>query len=230
MSEPISRDSVVDLLVHRLQDDVLDGTYPPGSYLPPERELASAYGVTRTSLKHALVRLAGTGLVQTRHGVGTQVCDYERRGGSDLLPLLARSGARGWRAEIFEARTGIGTLVAARAATRRSPEQIQQLRELLTRVRDAADADAAQRVECDIHRVLAAASGNRVYRLLINTVLDAYLPIRGLLRRPFRDPPAAAARLSPLIEAVAAGDEDATRQAAQDYLDRTGQLMLDERR
>src|SRR5690606_40116090 len=79
--DPIPRDTVVDSLVDRLRDDVLSGRYPPGSYLPPERELAAGYEVTRTSLKHAIVRLAQAGLLETRHGVGTRVRDYERLGG-----------------------------------------------------------------------------------------------------------------------------------------------------
>ena len=108
---PIARLSVVDALVDRLRTDVLSGRYPPGSYLPPERELAETYEVTRTSLKHAIVRLAQAGLLETKHGVGTRVRDYERSGGPELLPMLVASVGAEWMDEIFQVRRQVGALV-----------------------------------------------------------------------------------------------------------------------
>ena len=95
MTGAIPRDTIVDTLAGRLRDDVLSGRYPPGAYLPPERDLASGYGVTRTSLKHAIVRLVQAGLLETKHGVGTRVRDYERLGGPELLPMLVSRGGAG---------------------------------------------------------------------------------------------------------------------------------------
>jgi DNA-binding FadR family transcriptional regulator len=58
--------------------------------------LAAAYGVTRTSLKHALVRLVQAGLLETRHGVGTRARDYARHAGPDLLPMLVAHAGPDW--------------------------------------------------------------------------------------------------------------------------------------
>ena len=55
MTGAIPRDTIVDTLASRLSDDILSGRYPLGAYLPPERDLANVYAVTRTSLKHAIV-------------------------------------------------------------------------------------------------------------------------------------------------------------------------------
>ncbi len=217
---------MVDALVARIRADILNGRYPPGSLLPPERSLAESYGVTRTSLKHALVRLAQTGLIATKHGVGTRVLDYARLRSLELLPELVMADAPGWFVEIFETRREIGALVAARAAERAADPHRARLTDLLERVRDAADADAAQVAECDVHRVLGEACGNRVYRILVDTLLDAYMPVRGLFVQPFTDPPAAAARLAPVIEAVLTGDPARAHTAATAYLAETERLML----
>ncbi|MEV4416079.1 GntR family transcriptional regulator [Catellatospora sp. NPDC049609] len=230
---PIARDTLVDTLVGRLRDDMLAQRYPAGSLLPPERDLAAAYGVTRTSLKHALVRLAQAGLVETRHGIGTTVLDYRRHAGPDLLPMLlahaAGEGADGrWLAEIFDVRHDIGALVAAHAAANRTLEQADVLRAQLNAITTAADADAAQLAECEIHRVLADASGNRVYGLLVNSLLNAYLQVRGLFQAPFTDPQVAGARLAPLVDAITAGDPAAAHAAASAYLTQTRTLMLGE--
>lgn len=226
MATPISRGSIVDALVSRIRDDVVSGRYPPGSYLPSERDLAAAYQVTRTSLKHAIVRLVQAGLLETKHGVGTRVRDYERLGGPELLPMLIRTAGPGWIGEIFEVRREIGMLVAGRAAANADPEHRTRLRALHTAVAEAADAAAAQHADCEVHRVLAAASGNRVYGLLVNGVLNAYMEVAEALREPFTDPARAADRLAPLIEAVCAGDVEAARGAAEAYLRETGALML----
>jgi len=226
MATPVARDTIVDALANRLCGEILSGNWLPGSLLPPERELAAAYGVTRTSLKHALVRLAQMGLLETKHGVGTRVRDYQREGGWDLLPALVASAGPQWLGEIFQARREIGVLLAARAAGHRTEEQRARLADLLAAVREAPDADAAQLADCEVHRVIAAASGNRLYGLLANGLLSAYLEVRQLFQDPFADPAAAADRLAPLVEAVRAGDEAGARAAAEEYLTETERLML----
>ncbi|GIH97222.1 FadR/GntR family transcriptional regulator [Planobispora siamensis] len=222
----IVRDTLVDALVARLRDGVLSGRYPPGAYLPSERELAAEYGVTRTSLKHALSRLAQLGLVETKHGVGTRVLDYLSSGGPELLPMLVVADGPGWLEETFQARREIGALVYARAAERRGAGHCADLRALHEAVAAAQTADDAQLAECEIHRVLAAASGNRVYGFLVNSLLNAYLPVRQLLIAPFRDPGRAAGRLTPLVEAVCAGEAGEAHTAAVRYLAETERLML----
>ncbi|MEU1196442.1 GntR family transcriptional regulator [Streptomyces sp. NPDC005813] len=224
--EALPRETIVDVLEDRLRTDILDGRHPAGSYLPPERQLADGYGVTRTTLKHAFGRLVQAGLLETRHGVGTRVRDYARLGGADLLPMLVRHDAK-WVHEIFEVRRGVGTLIAGRAAARATRRQHAELRTLLTAVREAEDADAVQLADVEVHRALARATGNRVYVLLTNTLFNAYLPVRSLLNGPFTDPETAHDRLAPVVAAVTAGDTGQAHAAAEAYLRATERIMLD---
>ncbi|MFJ5531742.1 FadR/GntR family transcriptional regulator [Streptomyces sp. NPDC093261] len=224
--EPLPRETIVDALEKRLREDILDGRHPAGSYLPPERELADGFGVTRTSLKHAFGRLVHAGLLETRHGVGTRVRDFLRLGGADLLPMLVRHSPD-WIGEIFEVRRSVGALIAERAAAGATAPQIAELRALLAAVGEAAGGDAAQLADAEVHRALARATGNRVYVLLTNTLFNAYLPVRAALVGPFRDSRAARDRLAPVVEAVAAGDQAAARTAAGDYLSATERIMLE---
>ncbi|MFF5144830.1 FadR/GntR family transcriptional regulator [Streptomyces sp. NPDC013157] len=223
--ESIPRRTVVDLLEARLREDILSGTHGPGSLLPPERELAAGYGVTRTTLKHALTRLEQAGLLSTRHGIGTRVLDYLRIGGADLLPMLAAQDPT-WLREVFEVRRHIGTLIAGRAADRRTDRQARRLEHLLRQVADGPDADAVQLADVEVHRELARATGNRVYLLLTNTLFNAYLPVRAALRAPFEDAARAADRLVPVVRAVAGRDVAGARRAAETYLADTEKIML----
>ncbi|GAA5173134.1 FadR/GntR family transcriptional regulator [Pseudonocardia eucalypti] len=226
MSTPIRRDTVVSTLVTRISEDVLSGRYPPGSSLPPERVLAASYGVTRTSLKHALVQLAQAGLVETKHGVGTLVRDYQELGGLELLPALLRLDPLRWGFEVFQARRQVGALLAAEAARNGTVAQRTRLVEQVAAVRAAENADQAQLAELEFHRELASATGNRVYRLLSNALFAAYLPVRGALQGPFTNPAEAADRLEPLLKALLAGDAKAAHAAAESYLHETERLML----
>ncbi|MER6534105.1 GntR family transcriptional regulator [Streptomyces sp900105755] len=223
--ESIPRRTVVDLLEARLREDILSGTHGPGTLLPPERELAAGYGVTRTTLKHALTRLEQAGLLSTRHGIGTRVLDYLRIGGADLLPMLAAQDPA-WLREVFEVRRHIGSLIAGRAADRRTERQARRLDHLLRQVADGPDADAVQLADVEVHRELARATGNRVYLLLTNTLFNAYLPVRAALRAPFEDAARAADRLAPVVRAVAGRDAEAARRAAETYLADTEKIML----
>ncbi|MFF0205693.1 FadR/GntR family transcriptional regulator [Streptomyces sp. NPDC005017] len=224
--ETLPRATLVDALEGRLREDILNGRHTAGSYLPPERELADGYGVTRTTLKHAFGRLVQAGLLETRHGVGTRVRDYLRLGGADLLPMLVRHSPD-WVGEIFEVRRGIGALIAERAATRVSGGQQGELRALLAAVGEAAGADAVQLADVEVHRALARATGNRVYVLLTNTLFNAYLPVRASLAGPFTDAGVARDRLAPVVESVCAGNAAGAREAAEKYLTDTERIMLD---
>lgn len=229
MTGAIPRDTIVDTLAGRLRDDVLSGRYPPGAYLPPERDLASTYAVTRTSLKHAIVRLSQAGLLETRHGVGTRVRDYERLGGPELLPMLVSAAGPAWTAEIFEARREVGALIAAAAAREAGAAHRSRLGALEEELRSAPDAAAAQLVECEIHRVIAAASGNRVYGFLVNALLNAYLEVRDVFRHAFADPAAAAARIGPVLTEIREGRPEGARAAADTYFAETQAIMLSAR-
>ncbi|MEU8994733.1 FCD domain-containing protein [Streptomyces caniferus] len=224
MEDPITRDTTVDALERRLRDAIIGGRHPVGALLPPERELAASYGVNRTTLKHAFVRLMQAGLVETRHGVGTRVRDFWRLGTAELLPsLVLRDDA--WLGEIFEVRRQVGTLIGAMAARRAAAPDVAALREQVAAVRAGADGDQVQLADAEFHRLLARATGNRVYLLMTNTLLGGYLPVRQALVAPFRDAGAAADRLHPVAEAVAAGDEDAARRAVETYMTDTEALM-----
>lgn len=226
MPQPFARVTVVDHLAEQIGDDILSGHYPPGSLLPPERDLAKDFGVTRTSLKHTLVRLEQVGLIETLHGVGSIVKDFESTAGAALLPLLLRAGVEGWLGEVFDIRRLCGALIAREAATHRSDGDLATLADLLENLRAASNPEEAQRLEADVHRQLARATGNRVFVLVVNTLLDAYLPFGAHLRAPFADPGRLATLLEKVIAAVAAHDSVHAEREADRYLAYTGAVML----
>lgn len=92
MTRPHRRPTVE--LYERVADAIHDGTYPPGSTLPSEPELAATFGVSRPALREALILLQEDGIVTVRRGVGRTVAEHPiRRGFERLQPLEEMLGA-----------------------------------------------------------------------------------------------------------------------------------------
>ena len=219
------RDSIVDQLTQMIGQDILTGKYPPGSNLPPERMLAGSYGVTRTSLKHSLVRLEEAGLIETKHGVGSKVTDFLATGGASLLPLLMRFGGFELIDSVLEARALLGSVIVEKAAILATEEEKGELRTLLIQLQEAKSSKEAQLIEAECHKVIARASKNAVFILLVNTLLNAYLPIGDLLLGPFRDPVSLAEDLRGVIDAICANNSELSRKMALKYFETTGKFM-----
>lgn len=81
------RRPVVDLY-ERIVDAIREGTYPPGTTLPSEPDLATALGVSRPALREALILLQEDGMITVRRGVGRKVSDRPARRGFERLQAV----------------------------------------------------------------------------------------------------------------------------------------------
>src|SRR5438874_90483 len=160
--ERIGRANLVDDIVQRLEAAITAGALQPGDQLPPERDLCEQLGVSRTSLRAAVQRLAERGLLSVEVGRGTFVRQPSSRQLSERLALLLRLDEDSyWK--ITEARHVVETQIAALAASRRGDADLQALRAALEQM-DAAMDNALAFVDFDerFHLALAAAAGNEV--------------------------------------------------------------------
>ncbi len=66
-------------------ESIWNSRFPPGSILPAERELSELIGVTRTTLREVLQRLARDGWLTIQHGKPTRVNDFGKRQDSTFL-------------------------------------------------------------------------------------------------------------------------------------------------
>jgi len=227
--EPLKKASLVDLILDRLRSDILTGRYEPGSALPPERELASRYGVNRTSVKHALMKLESAGLIDIRHGIGSMVLDYAKDGGAQLLEHLLWGSDivdRGFLADALEVRVDLGGAMAWRAAARGDAKAVEHLRDVLSRLEEAqGDAAAVQALDMEFFQGLSNATGNRAFRLILNSISEVY-PRDSKFRSAFADGPSILRALSRILAAVEGGDADAAREAAEAHLTKNSDLIL----
>ena len=129
--------SITDDALARLRELILSGELQPGSQLPPEQELASQLGVSRSSMREAVRALTHARLVEVRRGLGTFVTGLEPA----LLLEGVRTAAQAARDEsifeIFEIRRILEPAAAGRAASRITEAQLAELRGHLDAMRQA---------------------------------------------------------------------------------------------
>lgn len=171
--EAIHKTKVYEKVALQLQRLICDGSLKPGEKLPPERELADMFHVSRGSLRDAVRALEVTGFVEARHGEGTVV----RTASTDSLlnPLTAAMlRRREFVGELLEFRAMIEPVLAKRAATNASPEDLEHLQNIIRRQQEKVDrGEIAIDEDSEFHNAIAHAARNEV----VLNVLDAFMDL-----------------------------------------------------
>lgn len=139
---PVKKKKVVDEVLEQMKAQILSGSWPPGTKIPGEMELTRIFGVSRVSVREAIHRLLGMGILSIRHGDGTYIAEILPKDYFNaLLPaLLIEAVSLG---ELLEFREMVEVESARHAAARATDEDIGRMRDIL---------DAMKRHEGDHHR------------------------------------------------------------------------------
>ena len=193
---------------NKLIESILDNTFPIGSNLPAERELAAMLGITRPTLRETLQRLARDGWVEIRHGHPTRVRDYWQEGQLAVLAAMAQRShmlADDFIPNLLDVRQVMAPAYT-RLAIRNNAGQVCEVLRSCIGLEDTPPIYA--RADWDLHHRLTILSGNPVYTLMLNGFRDLYLAM-GL--RYFSIPQArqfSANFYQDLLKAAQAGDEE----------------------
>lgn len=193
---PISpREPAHQACEHALRNAILRGELAAGDRLPPERELAAQFGVSRLTLRSALATLDAAGLISVRHGSGYIVRDFVRDGGPDLLAGLAElAGERGdlpaIASDLLRARRHL-----AHAALERLVEH-PPTQTAVRGVKQAIDGMAAAlgdtlalaRTDLAVLAAVLDATGSPVLRLCLNPVMAVVASNAALRDAIYREP------------------------------------------
>ncbi len=189
--KPIRTESLKDVFIKRFEELILSGKFPVGQKLPPERELALQLGVSRPIVHEGLVDLAAKGLITLIPRVGTIVNDFRKEGSLSLLTSLVNYHQGylepGLLASLLEMRLLFEVETARLAAANRSQEQLDSICTLLQDEDRIShhDVEGIRELDFDFHHLIALASGNHIYPLLLNSFKHCYLNLAGQF---FSDP------------------------------------------
>jgi GntR family transcriptional repressor for pyruvate dehydrogenase complex len=168
--QPLRSTPTTEQVVARVYELIKQRDLKPGNRLPPERELSKQLGISRPSLRAGLSSLISIGVLQSRQGAGTFICDGPPALDSEPLRLLAQ--LHGFSFEhMFETRSILEVGAAGLAAERATGEQLATMSEQIADM-FASLKDPQQFLVHDIafHRAVAAASGNPTLATLVEMV------------------------------------------------------------
>ncbi|RJP90514.1 MAG: GntR family transcriptional regulator [Desulfobacteraceae bacterium] len=161
-------------------ESILNGTYPPGSVLPPERKLAEILNVTRPTIRETLQRLSSEGWVTIRHGKSTEVNNFREKGGMRLLGTMVKYG--GYLPEDFilslmEFRVAL-IVPIAKLAVERKPMAITSFLSTFRNLDPQAEAFAAY--DWGLQETMAAHSGNPIFPMMLNDFASIFNTLASL--------------------------------------------------
>ncbi len=204
---------------------IAQGLFSIGSRLPSERHLAQTYGVSRPTIREALIALELDGLVEVKMGSGVYVVNRLPKGGqageTDIGPF-----------ELLEARRAIEGEACALAATHIDTDALAGLEALVAEMDEAApDILASEAVDRRFHVAIARATGNSAMVAAVEMLWDARArsPQYRLLSDKAHNA-GVAPRLDEhvmILEALRSRDADAARTAMRSHLSRVLDSLLE---
>jgi len=171
--QPIKPKKVSSQIAEQIRSSILAGEFAPGDKLPPERELAELFSVSRPSVREALNLLASSGLVESYQGGGTVVKSLvEISAGNPLSELIKGEQARAL--DVIEVRKCMEGWTSYYAALRALPEDLRKLEQIVVEMeRNLEGMKPSQDLDANFHVIIAQATHNVVWLHLMQSIFDA---------------------------------------------------------
>ena len=223
--KPIETKRLYQQIADQIRSLIQGGQFVPGARLPAERDLAHQLGVSRPSLREALIALEIDGSVEIRSGSGVYVCTPVERS-AHMIRSMGESPS-----ELMQARAAIEGTVAALACARMTPEGLASLYSTIQAMRvDIADGRDPLEQDRQFHLAIAGLSGNSVLVRIVGDLFDerhspisAQLSVRFDSREGWR---AALSEHESICAALEAADPLMAQAAMQMHLDASKKRWL----
>ena len=226
--EAVKKTKVYEKVAEQIQRLIRDGLLKPGDKLPPERELAETFQVSRSSLRDAIRVLELMGMVEARQGEGTVV--REPSGEAVASPLTAALlQQREFVSELLELRGMIEPTLAARAAMHADAEDLAHLEDILRRQKEKVDGgELAIEEDSEFHYSIARASNNKVVLRVVDVFMDLLresrkqaLQVEGRLQKSL-------ASHQQILAAIARHDAAAAEKAMRRHIQEIEAIVMQE--
>lgn len=229
--EPLEREQrLYERVVGKVLEFISSGAWKPGYRLPPERELSEAFGVSRTVVREAVKALEARGVLESATGSGISVRRADFNIVSQSLQTYMQLANRDdFEIRLNEVRRVLEVEMVVLAASRVTPEQRTQLRQICKQMREGQNT-AKQMAELDfrLHITLAEATQNDLFKVLLAPLIDQ---LHNHIILTWEDFPRPVEQVfdqhEAIVSAVENGDADAARQAMMKHLMFSRQVLED---
>jgi len=224
--EPIKSTRIYEEIVRQVKALISEGRLKSGDQLPPERDLAAQFKVSRTSVREALRTLESLGLIEIRPGEGTFVRKVSVESLIEPLAhvILSQREAVG---ELFEARRLLEPALAGLAARRATQDDLQEMERILEeQAKEVAAGLTGLAQDAAFHASIAASVRNRAITRIVNALMDLLTQSREeSLQTPGR-PTRSHQDHRRILDAIRRRDESGARRAMLDHLDAVEALVM----
>ncbi|HIJ82000.1 MAG TPA: FadR family transcriptional regulator [Desulfuromonadales bacterium] len=171
--QPIKPKKVSSQIADQIRASILAGEFSPGDKLPPERELAEMFSVSRPSVREALNVLSSAGMVTSYQGGGTVVMSLvEPVTASPLGELIRIQKERAL--DVIEVRKCMESWTAYYAAQRSLPEDLRHMEEVINGMKSNLEKLLpSEDLDANFHILIARATHNIVWLHLMQSLFDA---------------------------------------------------------
>jgi DNA-binding FadR family transcriptional regulator len=175
--EPVRRVRTHEQVLAQIEQKILDGSLRAGEKLPSERELSTALGVSRPSVREALRALEAMGIIESHVGSGRDAGSVVAGESTAALTNLLRlhlALAQTSLADLVETRIQLERSAARGAASTRTPADIEQLRGLIEAMRSTGlEYRQFNALDTEFHVGIARISGNALAADLMQALRGA---------------------------------------------------------
>jgi GntR family transcriptional repressor for pyruvate dehydrogenase complex len=208
-----------ELIVQQVEESIHKGELKAGDQLPPERELADQFGVSRTAVREAVKALREKGLVEAYPGRGTFVTSDTSNTIRLTLDRMIKAGQLEGTLQLVEVREILEPEIAALAAARANDETLREMREAVS-IMDKArqDPDAYIEADLDFHLALAEAAANPIILSLIDSIIGVLREERMRIFKVEGGPQRGQYHHKRILEAVQNRDASGAREAMRAHL------------
>ncbi|KNA48607.1 gntR family transcriptional regulator [Vibrio cholerae MZO-3] len=228
----IRQPKLSDVIEQELERLIVEGTLSPGQQLPPERELAKQFEVSRPSIREAIQRLEAKRLLTRRQGGGTFSDRIWQSFSDPLLNLLSSHSET--QLDLLEARHALEGICAYFAALRGTEEDFARIQHCVTRI---AEAQALNNVDEEAERVMAflIAITEAAHNVVLLHIVRSLSPLleqnirqnfKLLHRRPEAVEKVSKHRAN-IVDAIVSGQPEKAREMSHSHLAYIEETLLD---
>jgi GntR family transcriptional repressor for pyruvate dehydrogenase complex len=173
---PVKRqEKLSSQVAEQIQQLILSRQINPGDRLPTERELGETFKVSRTVIREAIRVLEARGLVVSQTGSGTYAQAIQGEDVANSLGMYITTQGQFFTLDsLMEVRRVLEIQVVKLAAERAEPQDIEKLESILDNMcKVKKDVDAFSKWDLEFHMVIARASGNPLFEILIEPLTEA---------------------------------------------------------
>ena len=224
--EAVRKERRYEQVAEQLQKLIAEGTLKPGDRLPPERELASRFGVARSSIRDAVRTLEVMGILEPRQGAGTVVRDLSAD--SLVVPLasvLVRK--RELVSELLDVRRILEPALAARAAKNATSEEVMELEDILRRQAEKMRrGEPTIEEDSEFHYTIGRAARNNVVLKVLDVLMDLLRESRARSLQTQGRPERSYAGHRRVLRAIKRRDPDAAEKAVRKHLEEIESIVM----